>query len=136
MVLSIIRDGKRFPYSEAELRKDNPNVSFPKGLAGVDFSAYGVIAEKTVHAAQPVQAIHHSQSMVAMHCFLWGLREIGMRVQFERYAQACQGHARDFWLSAPYVAKSSTYVADMRAFFGLSDLDFARAWSAAESIEE
>ena len=136
MELSIIRDGHRFPYSEAEFRRDNPNVMFPRGLVGVDFAQYGVIAEEAVHAAQPVQPIHHSQNMVAMHCFLYALRQFGLRVQFERYVQCIEGHARDYWMSCPYVARSSTYVRAMAEFFGLSDLDLAEIWQTAGSIEE
>lgn len=135
MELSIVRDGKRFPYSEALLRADNPNVSFPRDLSGVDLAPYGVIAEPTVYA-EPTKPHAPEQRMVAMHAFLWGLRENGLRVHFERYTLALEGHARDYWLSAPYVARSSTYVAHMRAVFGLSDYDFAAIWRSAESIEE
>lgn len=136
MVLSKIQDGKRFPYSEAEFRRDHPGVLFAKDLVGVDFAAYGVIAEETVHASDPVQPIHHSQAMVSMYAFLCGLREIGLRIHFERYTLALEGHARDYWLTQPYVSKSHTCVAHMCEFFGLSDHDFGAAWRYAESIEE
>jgi len=135
MELSIVRDGKRFPYSYAMLRADNPSVSFPRDLSGVDLTPFGVIAEPTVFD-EPTKPHAPEQRMVAMHAFLWGLRELGLRVQFERYMLSLEGHARDFWMTAPYVSRSSTYVAHMRSFFGLSDLDFGQVWRSAESIEE
>lgn len=136
MELSIIRDGHRFPYSEAELRRDHPNVMFPKGLVGVDFATYDVIAEETVHAAEPVQPIKPLQRMVAMHCFLYALREFGLRVQFENYVLGLEGHARDYWFTCPYVAMSSTYVKEFAEFFGLSYLDLKEIWYTAGSLEE
>lgn len=136
MELSIIRDGHRFPYSEQELRRDHPNVFFPKGLVGVDFAQYDVIAEETVHAQEPVQPIRPLQRMVAMHCFLYALREFGLRVQFEAYVLALEGHARDYWFTCPYVAMSSTYVKAFAEFFGLSYLDLKDIWHTAGSIEE
>jgi len=71
-----------------------------------------------------------------MHCFLYGLREFGPRVQFERYMLALEGHARDFWMTAPYVVRSSTYVQHMAAHFGLSDHDIAAIYTVGASIEE
>lgn len=39
-----IKDGaiEKYPYTIEELRADNPNVSFPANLAGVDLEPYGV----------------------------------------------------------------------------------------------
>lgn len=136
MELSIIRDGHRFPYSEAELRRDNPAVSFPKGLVGVDFDQYGVIAEESVHASEPLQPIKPLQRMVAMHAFLYALREFNLRTQFENYVLALEGHARDYWFTCPYVAMSSTYVKEFAEFFGLSYLDLKDIWHTAGSLEE
>jgi hypothetical protein len=134
MELSIIRDGQRFPYSIAQLRKDNPSVSFPRDLTGVDLTPFGVIVEATKYAKP--EHVDPEHDMVPMHCWLYGLREFGLRVQFEDYVLLQQGHARDYWMSAPYVAKSSTYVQHVREYFQLGDADFNRIWRTAESIEE
>lgn len=136
MELSIVRDGHRFPYSEAELRRDNPTVLFPKGLVGVDFDQYGVIAEETVHAKEPINQTIPLQRMVAMHTFLYALREFNLRTQFESYVLGLEGHARDYWFTCPYVAMSSTYVTEFAQFFGLSYLDLKDIWRIAGSIEE
>lgn len=134
MNLSIIRDGHRFPYSAEQLRKDHPNVSFPKDLTGVDLSEYGVVCEHVDFAPQRVQPKGHER--VAMHRFLYGLREFGLRVQFERYILICEGHARDYWMSAPYVTRSSTYLKAASKHFGLSDSDLDLIFDTASSIEE
>ncbi len=134
MNLSIIRDGHRFPYSERQLRLDHPNVSFPRDLSLVDLSAYGVVAEAS-RADVGTDAVPEHQRL-AMHHFLYGLREFGIRVQFERYMLMLEGHARAFWMTAPYVVRSSTYVQHMAAHFGLSDHDIAAIYTAGASIEE
>ena len=134
MNLSIIRDGHRFPYSERQLRLDHPNVSFPRDLSLVDLSAYGVVAEASRSDVGSDAVPEHQR--LAMHRFLYGLREFGIRVQFERYMLALEGHARDFWMTAPYVVRSSTYVQHMAAHFGLSDHDIAAIYTAGASIEE
>lgn len=134
MELSIIKDGARFPYSLAQLRKDHPNTTFPADLVGADLTHLGVIVEGTKYAKP--EYVQPSHDMVAMHCWLYGLREFGLRVQFEAYVLAQQGHARDYWMSAPYVAKSSTYVKEAQSFFGLSEIDLDTIWRTAESIEE
>ena len=134
MNLSIIRDGHRFPYSERQLRLDNPNVSFPKDLSLVDLSEYGVVAEAAMANVGAKSVPEHQR--IAMHCFLYGIREFGLRVQFERYMLGLEGHARDYWMTAPYVVRSSTYVAHMAAHFGLSDHDLAAIFAAGAQIEE
>lgn len=133
MNLSIIRDGHRFPYSERQLRLDHPNVSFPRDLSSVDLSAYGVVAELS-RADVGAKSVPEHQRL-AMHCFLYGLREFGLRVQFEHYMLGLEGHARDFWMTAPYVVRSSTYVQHMAEHFGLSDHDLAAIFTAGD-IEE
>ena len=125
MNLSIIRDGHRFPYSERQLRLDHPNVSFPRDLSSVDLSAYGVVAELS-RADVGAKSVPEHQRL-AMHCFLYGLREFGLRAQFGHYMLGLEGHARDFWMTAPYVVRSSTYVQHMAAHFGLSDHEIGRA---------
>lgn len=135
MCLSIIRNGIKEPYSELQFRKDNPNTSFPKGLVGVDLGAYGVVVEP-----KPKQAVAVVQKMkadcVPMHCFLYGIREFGLRVQMEHYVLCQQGHARDYWFSAPNVHRGSTYVAQMAEYFGLSSLDLDTIFTTAAGIEE
>lgn len=134
MNLSIIRDGHRFPYSERQLRLDNPNVSFPKDLSLVGLSAHGVVAEAAMANVGAKSVPEHQR--IAMHCFLYGIREFGLRVQFERYMLGLEGHARDYWMTAPYVVRSSTYVRHMAAHFGLSDHDLAAIFAAGARIEE
>lgn len=134
MNLSIIRDGHRFPYSERQLRLDNPNVSLPKDLSLVDLSAYGVVAEAAMANVGAKSVPEHQR--IAMHCFLYGIREFGLRVQFGRYMLGLEGHARDYWMTAPYVVRSSTYVRHMAAHFGLSDNDLAAIFAAGAQIEE
>lgn len=141
MALRIIRNGIKEPYSEEQLRKDNPCVSFPRNLVGVDLSLYGV---EVVPSAAPngaprtVDAMHAKRtvSCVPMHCFMYGIREFGLRVQFERYVLAQQGHARDYWLLAPYVSRTSTYVQHAAVFFGLSEADLDNIFATADFIEE
>lgn len=137
MNLSIIRDGHRFPYSVDQLRKDNPQILFPRDLSNYDLSPYGVIVE------QPEEVEKRKDSTgipkhrrIAMHRFLWGLRCFNIRTQFERYILALEGHARDYWQTAPYVVRSSTYVKHFAEIFALSEFDLDAIFSAADSIEE
>jgi len=136
MELSIIRDGHRFPYSETELRRDNPTVLFPKGLVGVDFDQYGVIAENIVSDLPQKAVLKVEHAKVGMHRWLWALRDIGMHVHFERYRLECQGYTRDYWNAAPEVTKSSSQVAHFREYFGMSDSDFNVLWDTTGSYEE
>lgn len=136
MRLSITRNGKKEPYSERQFRLDNPNVGFPKGLVGVDLASYGIeVVPDTDYTAVSSPSIRGSDT-VPMHCFLYGLREFGLRVQFERYYLAQEGHARDYWFTAPYVRRASTYVQHVKQFFMLKDSDLDAIFLSANSIEE
>lgn len=48
MIYAKIENGEvtRFPYSIEELRKENPNVSFPRKLNDDDLEAFGVVEVK------------------------------------------------------------------------------------------
>lgn len=134
MKLSIVRDGHRFPYSFEQLKADNPNVSFPRDLANVDLSSYGVIVD--VPDAPVGSRANPTHQRIAMHCFLYWMRELGLRTHFERYILCLEGHARDFWMSAPYVSRSSTYVAHVAETFGLSSFDIDAIFATGAALEE
>jgi hypothetical protein len=155
MNLSITRNGKKEPYSESQFRLDNPSVSFPRGLAGVDLAAYGVevepelekakeepqvvekIVERVVKEVKVVpRTVPPDPTMVPMHCFLYGIRQFGLRVQAERYFLAQQGHARDYWQTCPYVSRASTYVKHFAKFFMLKEVDIDVIFATANGIEE
>lgn len=136
MSLVIIRDGVKEPYSERQFRLDNPNIGFPKGLIGVDLASYGVEVAPDADPTPVSVPQARVADTVPMHCFLYGLREFGLRVQFERYFLAQEGHARDYWFSAPYVRKTSTYVQHLKGFFMLKDSDLDVIFTTANSIEE
>lgn len=144
MKLVRIVDGVRVPYSEQQLRNDNPSVLLPQGLVGVDLAAYGAEVEPdAVSDAGPqgqprtiLRTVPPEPEMVPMHCFLWGLRCFNLRAQFEHYMLRLEGHARDFWFSAPYVSSRSTYVRHVQQYFRLSDDDLQVIWGYARGIEE
>ena len=117
MELSIIRDGQRFPYSIAQLRKDNPSVSFPRDLTGVDLTPFGVIVEATKYAKPE----YVDQITIWCRCTVGFMAcvSLGCACSLRDYVLLQQGHARDYWMSAPYVAKSSTYVQHVREYFQL-----------------
>ena len=50
---SLIKNGQviKYPYGAFNLRKDNPNVSFPKNISDEVFSKYGV--ERVFFSTQP-----------------------------------------------------------------------------------
>lgn len=138
------KNGVTYAYSADALRKEFPHVSFPKDLSGVDLSPYDcVFAEDYEHAERyeptasatddnrPKQA-----TCVSMPQFLYALREYNLRTQFERYILSIEGHARDYWFTAPYVNKSHTCVQHMAGFFALSELDLNHIFNVAASIEE
>ena len=136
-------DGERIPYSEQQLRNDNPSALLSRGLAGVDLAVYGVEVEPEADGdAGPGQTrtilrtVPPEPEMVPMHCFLWGLRCFNLRTQFEHYMLQLEGHARDFWFSAPYVSSRSTYVRHLQQYFRLSDEDLQLIWGYARGIEE
>jgi hypothetical protein len=138
MSISKIKDGKLYPYSEQELRKEYPNVSFPKGLGGVDLSIYDCVegATSPLNEGPGTTLAAPSLVRIPMHMFLYGIREFGLRVQLEVYILGQEGHARDYWLTAPYVVKGSTYIQHMAETFQLSDSDLDAIWSTASGIEE
>ena len=152
------RPNSRMPYSLAQLRKDNPGVSFPRDLVGVDLSKFGVIAERTdvpkpkvEIVSQPdakpsgesfvlpmivVQEVPPPRVKISMWAFLYGMREFGLRVQFERYILLLEGHARDYWMTKHDVARSSIYVDHMAKHFGLSVYDLDQIWATANGVDE
>lgn len=169
MKLTLIKDGERIPYSVQQLRKDNPNVSFPRSLKGFDLTPFGVEVEdgEPVFMADPTvrqefiefkdsinqqmgvlserqESFAHELTrtkesyglgdIVPMYKFLYGLRQFGLRVQFELYVQQMQGHARDFWLTSAFVSRDSEYLSDVAADFGLNAKDLDFIFSEANSI--
>ena len=138
MSISKLIDGKLYPYSEQELRKEYPNVGFPKGLAGVDLSLYNCVEGATSPLNEGTGTTLQAPSLprLPMHLFLYGVRQFGLRVQLEAYVSQQEGHAKDYWLSAPYVTRGSTYVQHFAATFSLSDKDLDTIWTSATSIEE
>ena len=126
-----VHDGHLFPYSLVSLKKDYPNVSFPSDLSGVDLSQYGAVL---ISSGTPCKDL--SPTRVAMHQFLYALRDFGMREQFERYMLALDGHARDYWFTAPYVNRGHTCVKHFAEFFALTKPDLDTIFSVAGSIEE
>lgn len=45
MIYAIVKDGEvvKYPYTLEELKKDNPNVSFPKSLTQDDLDAFNLL---------------------------------------------------------------------------------------------
>ena len=128
-------NGHLYQYSLAQLRKEYPYKSFPNDLSGVDLTEYGCVLSdsdsvvfKDAQRSVPVR--------VAMHQFLYALRDFGVRVQFEAYTLSLEGHARDYWFTAPYVHRGHVCVQHMAAFFQLTSPDLDTIFSVAGSIEE
>lgn len=128
-------NGHLYPYSSAQLRKEYPHKSFPNDLSGVDLTEYGCVLSdsdsvvyKDAQRSVPVR--------VAMHQFLYALRDFGVRVQFEAYMLSLEGHARDYWFTAPYVHRGHVCVEHMAQHFGLSGVDLNAVFAVAGSIEE
>ncbi len=84
MRLVRVINGVRVPYSEQQLRNDNPSMLLPRGLVGVDLSQFGVEIDpdpapdeadvRTERVRVTVRTVPPEPYMVPMHCFLWGLR--------------------------------------------------------------
>lgn len=131
MRLLKVKDGLTFAYSEAALRKEFPHVSFPRGLSGVDVAQYGCLWEDGDD-----NYLDTVIPRVSMYQFLWAVRDYGMREQFERYTLCLDGHARDYWFTAPYVTKNHTCVKHFARYFQLDKVDLDMLFHAAASIEE
>lgn len=139
MDLSIIRDGTRYPYSLAELRRDNPNVTFPNVLSEEMLAPFGVIIEK--ESAKDREAPKNTSVPVAhvripKHRFIWGLRSYNVYAQWCWYVNQQQGYAKDYWDTTPYVVKSNSYVQHFAEYYNLKAADLDAIWNAANSIEE
>jgi len=133
-LLKIV-DGHTFPSSASELRKEFPHVSFPSNLVGMDLSPYGYLVSSEAATGQVTPRCAPA-TRVSMAQFLYGLRDFGLRVQFENYVQHLEGHAQDYWFTAPYVNKSHTCVQHMAGYFALSELDLNHIFNVAASVEE
>ncbi len=136
MKLLKVKDGHTFLSSISELRKEFPHVSFPSDLAGVNLSQYGYMLSDDPDSWKVRERLEVVPTRVAMHQFLYALRDFGVRVQFEAYALSLEGHARDYWFTAPYVNKDHVCVKHMAEFFQLSKADLRTIFSIAGSIEE
>lgn len=136
MKLLKAKDGHTFLSGISELRKEFPHVSFPNGLAGVNLSQYGYMLSDDPDSWEVRERLGVVPTRVAMHQFLYALRDFGMREQFERYMLALDGHARDYWLTAPYVHRGHVCVKHMAEFFQLTSPDLDTIFSVAGSIEE
>lgn len=134
-LLNII-DGHTFPSSVAELRKEFPHVSFPRDLEGVNLVQYGYMLSNGPDSWKVRERLGIVPTRVAMHQFLYALRDFGMRVQFEAYTLSLEGHARDYWLTAAYVHRGHVCVKHMAEFFQLTSPDLDTIFSVAGSIEE
>ncbi len=136
MKLLKVKDGHTFLSSISELRKEFPHVSFPSDLAGVNLSQYGYMLSDDPDSWKVRERLEVVPTRVAMHQLLYALRDFGMREQFERYMLALDGHARDYWLTAPYVHRGNVCVKHMAEFFQLTSPDLDTIFSVAGSIEE
>lgn len=136
MKLLKVKDGHTFLSSISELRKEFPHVSFPNDLAGVNLSQYGYMLSDDPDSWKVRERLEVVPTRVAMHQFLYALRDFGMREQFERYMLALDGHARDYWITAPYVNKDHVCVQHMADFLQLTKADLRTIFSIAGSIEE
>lgn len=139
--LTRLIDGKQYPYSVEEFKKDFPNVSVPKNFAGADLSDFGVfVVQDSAHPETKtagIKTLSGEVFRVAMHNFLYAIRDIGLRVQFERYVVAeLSGYAKDFWLTASYVSKGSTFVGLFQEHFALSDAEVTDLFVKAYNYEE
>lgn len=134
-LLKVSKDGSTFLSSLSELRREFPNVSFPSNLVGMDLSPYGYLVSNDAATGQvsPRQA---PATRVSMSQFLYGLRDFGLRVQFENYIQHLEGHARDYWFTSPYVNRGHVCVKHFAEFFSLTKPDVDAIFSVAGSIEE
>lgn len=133
-LLKIV-DGHTFPSSVSELRREFPNVSFPSNLVGMDLSQYGYLVSSEAATGQVTPRCTPA-TRVSMAQFLYGLRDFGLRVQFENYVQHLEGHARDYWLTSPYVNRGHVCVKHLSEFFQLTQPDLDAIFSVAGSIEE
>ena len=133
-LLKIV-DGHTFSSSIAELRREFPNVSFPSNLVGMDLSPYGYLVSSEAATGQVTPRCTPA-TRVSMAQFLYGLRDFGLRVQFENYIQHLEGHARDYWLTSPYVNRGHVCIKHLSEFFQLTQLDLDVIFTVAGSIEE
>jgi len=136
MKLLKVKDGHTFLSSISELRKEFPHVSFPSDLAGVNLPQYGYMLSDDPDSWKVRERLEVVPTRVAMHQFLYALRDFGVRVQFEAYMLSLEGHARDYWFTAPYVNKDHVCVQHMAEFFQLTSPDLDTIFSVAGSIEE
>lgn len=136
MKLLKVKDGHTFLSGISELRKEFPHVSFPSDLAGVNLSQYGYMLSDDPDSWKVRERLEVVPTRVAMHQFLYALRDFGVRVQFEAYALSLEGHARDYWHTAPYVHRGHVCVKHMAEFFQLTSPDLDTIFSVAGSIEE
>ena len=134
-LLKVGKDGSTFLSSLSELRREFPNVSFPSNLVGMDLSPYGYLVSNEAATGQ-VSPRQTPATRVSMAQFLYGLRDFGLRVQFENYIQHLEGHARDYWLTSPYVNRGHVCVKHLAEFFQLTQPDLDAIFTVAGSIEE
>lgn len=101
----------------------------------MDLSPYGYLVSSEAATGQVTPRCTPA-TRVSMAQFLYGLRDFGLRVQFENYIQHLEGHARDYWLTSPYVNRGHVCIKHLSEFFQLTQLDLDVIFTVAGSIEE
>lgn len=123
-------DGVTSTVTLAQLRREFPSVSFPASPSAADLEPFGVRpAPGNIHPVLVVPGV--TPVRVEMHKFLAAIRKFGLRVQMERFVLVSAGQARDYWFTAPYVARTSKYIADLAQAFALTDSNLDEIFASA-----
>ncbi len=138
VLTKVGEDGKQYPYSVEEFRRDYPYVTVPKNFLGADLSHLGIFVTQTKNEPEIRTKTPNTNKIlrVPMHNFLYALRDFGLRTHFEWYVQQLSSYPRDYWLTAAYVTRDSTFLGLFQEHFQIPEAEIDGLFESAYGYEE
>lgn len=107
----------KFPYTLGELRRDNPNVSFPKTIPDATLEQYGVFSVKDTDAPKVDSKVKRLVKGVSLVDGTWTVTWTEQNLSEEAASDNVRGHRNTLLKDTDYLALSdNTLSAEMATY--------------------
>jgi len=107
----------KFPYTLGELRRDNPNVSFPKTIPDATLEQYGVFNVKDTDAPKVDSKVKRLIKGVSLVDGIWTVTWAEQNLSEEAASDNVRGHRNTLLKDTDYLALSdNTLSAEMATY--------------------